>query len=189
VGLDNLNALCERCVSGELSGALELLGTILENGTASEQFIIDMASYFRSLLFLAAGITRESVLGYKAERFSAKVRESLTPQRLEHGLEIMLELYRDIRYSVSPRFELEAAVTKLSALKTYVGPEELALAIEELRSVVGSRAAAQPAAPTPLRPAWAREPDAPKPMPQAGARTDTDEVRQTFEGTVVNGAS
>jgi DNA polymerase-3 subunit gamma/tau len=50
----------------------------------------------------------------------------------------LLDCYRDIRYSVSPRFELETAVSKLSWLSRWISPTELGEAVESARSVFGN---------------------------------------------------
>jgi DNA polymerase-3 subunit gamma/tau len=125
VGLDQLNALAEACAAQDTAAALTLIDGILESGVAIEQFIIDLAEYYRSLLLLKAGITRESLLGYAPERFSAVVRDRLDGLRLEHALELLLGLYRDIRYSLSARFDLETVISKLVWLEKWIAPPEL----------------------------------------------------------------
>jgi DNA polymerase-3 subunit gamma/tau len=138
VGLDNLNALAEAAVSGDTPAAFNLLDSIIESGVAIEQFTIDLTSYYRSLLLLFCGITREDLLGYPAERFSAKAAGALDGPRLEEALRLLLNLYRDIRYSVSPRFEIECTVARLCALQKWIAPEELSAALRRAGEVLGS---------------------------------------------------
>ncbi|GMO37474.1 MAG: hypothetical protein Ta2F_13710 [Termitinemataceae bacterium] len=137
VGLDNLNALAETCAAGEVEASFNLLDSLIGNGIAIEQFIIDMCGYYRSLLLLKSGITKESLLGYPASRFSAAVQENIDIPRAEHALSLLLELYRSIRYSVSPRFELETCISKLCALKNWVSIDELRSEIAKVRSALG----------------------------------------------------
>ncbi|MDR1470562.1 MAG: DNA polymerase III subunit gamma/tau [Spirochaetaceae bacterium] len=137
VGLDNLNLLAETCVDGNSGEALTLVDGVIQGGVAIEQFVIDMAGYFRSLLLAKSGITRESLLGYRPDRFSGKVLAALDEARLEHALELLFGLYRDIRYSVSPRFELEAVIIKLCLLPRWVSPEDVAAAVAEAQAVLG----------------------------------------------------
>ena len=59
VGLDELNRLFEYMDQEDFSGALEHTHTVLSSGIAVEQFTIDLASYFRSLVFIKHGIRRE----------------------------------------------------------------------------------------------------------------------------------
>jgi DNA polymerase-3 subunit gamma/tau len=113
---------------------------VIQGGVAIEQFVIDLAGYFRSLLLAKTGITRESLLGYRPDRFSAKVLDALNAPRLEHALELLLGLYRDIRYSVSPRFELETVIAKLCLLTRWVSPEDRAAAVPAARAALGGQA-------------------------------------------------
>jgi DNA polymerase-3 subunit gamma/tau len=138
VGLDNLNSLAEAAVSGDTPAALKILDSIIESGVAIEQFTIDLASYYRSLLLIFCGVSREALLGYPAERFSAKVVQTLDGQRLEEALRLLLNLYRDIRYSVSARFEIESVVVRLCALQKWVPPEELSAALHRAEEALGS---------------------------------------------------
>jgi DNA polymerase-3 subunit gamma/tau len=136
VGLERLNELAEACAEGDARKGFELLDKILSSGVAIEQFVIDMAGYYRSLLLLKNSVTRESLLGYPADRFSAKTLEKLDSSRLEQALELLLNCYRDIRYSVSPRFEVETLVSKLSWLGKWIPQAELRTAVEEARKVL-----------------------------------------------------
>jgi DNA polymerase-3 subunit gamma/tau len=139
VGLEALNELAEACVEGDASACFLRIDQILSSGVAIEQFIIDMANYYRSLLLLKSGVTRESLLGYGPDRFSAKVLAAFDSLRLEQALELLLNCYRDIRYSVSPRFELETLICKLSWLKSWVSPRELMAAVEAARNALGGQ--------------------------------------------------
>jgi DNA polymerase-3 subunit gamma/tau len=143
-GLDNLNAVAEACASGDAGAAFTLLDGVIENGVSIEQFVIDLAGYYRSLLLLKSGVTKESLLGHAPERFSGKALETLNLPRLEHGVKILLETHRSIRYSVSPRFELETAVAELCALPDWVSQDDLRAAIGEVRSLFGLKAGIQP---------------------------------------------
>lgn len=133
VGLDAINNLLEACVQEQPATALTQLDSILEQGVSIEQLIIDLAEYFRSILFLKQGIRREALLGYSPERFSSIVLESLTAQQIEEALRILLNVYRDIRYSLSPRFEMETAISRLCWLRRWIAPSELKEMVETLR--------------------------------------------------------
>jgi DNA polymerase-3 subunit gamma/tau len=139
-GLEKINALAEACAANDTPSAFSLTDTILASGVAIEQLIIDLAGYYRGLLLLKNGVTRESLLGYSPDQFSAKVLESLDSIRLEQALEILLACYRDIRYSVSPRFELETAVSKLSWLNQWVSPPELKTALDRAQYALRAQA-------------------------------------------------
>jgi len=136
-GLEKLNALAEACAVNDSPAAFALTDEILGSGVAIEQFVIDLAGFYRSLLLLKNGVTRESLLGYRPSLFSAKALETYDSIHLEQALDILLDCYRNIRYSVSPRFELETAVSKLTWLSKWVSPTELKEAVDNARSVLG----------------------------------------------------
>jgi DNA polymerase III subunit gamma/tau len=138
-GLEKINALAEACAANDTPAAFSLTDAILASGVAIEQLIIDLAGYYRSLLLLKNGVTRESLLGCSPDQFSAKVLETLDSIRLEQALEILLACYRDIRYSVSPRFELETTVSKLSWLNQWVSPSELKAALDRAQYTLYAR--------------------------------------------------
>jgi DNA polymerase-3 subunit gamma/tau len=136
VGLDKLNEFAEACVSGNYAEVLAEIDALFSAGVAVEQFVIDLAGYYHSLLLLKAGVSRESILGYPPERFSPKVLEKLDSARLAHAGELLFDLHRDIRYSVSPRFELETLASKLCWLDRWVSPLDLAEAVARAGQVL-----------------------------------------------------
>ncbi|MDR1655124.1 MAG: DNA polymerase III subunit gamma/tau [Treponema sp.] len=138
LGLEKLNALAEACAAGDISRAFNLTDEALSGGIAIEQFIVDLAGYYRSLLLLKNGVTREALLGAGKERFSAQALESLDSTRIEEALRILLDCYRDIRYTLSPRFDLETAVSRLSRLKDWISPAEMLAALEEARRALNA---------------------------------------------------
>lgn len=125
VGLDNMNELVEAMATKDSTAVLNKCDYILNAGVAVEQFIVDLAEYFRNLLFLSYGINKESLLGCSSERFSRAAIDSFTVVQLEHGVELILQLYKDIRYSVNPRFELELLLSRLSSLTDYISNSEI----------------------------------------------------------------
>jgi len=137
VGLDKLNEFAEACAGGNYTLALSLLDSILSSGVAIETFITDMAGYYHSLLLLKAGVTREAVLGYPPARFSGAVLQKYDTSKLARAGELFYELYRDIRFSVSPRFELETLVSKLCWLEKWISPEELGEAVTKAQNMLG----------------------------------------------------
>jgi DNA polymerase-3 subunit gamma/tau len=138
VGLEKLNALAEACALGDTPRAFALIDEIISSGVAIEQLVIDLAGYYRSLLLLKNGVTRESLLGYSPAQFSVKALEA-DGVRLGQALDLLLGCYRDIRYSVSPRFELETVVSKLSWLSHWISPAELKAAVESAHRALGGR--------------------------------------------------
>jgi DNA polymerase-3 subunit gamma/tau len=135
-GVEQLNALAEACITENTASALDLLDSMIQGGVSVEQLTGSIADYLRSLLLLRNGIRKESLLGYSPQRFSVAVLEKWNSTQLERGLSLFLQLYRDIRYSLDPRYELELAVSRLSHLAEYVSTAEVRQAIEEAKSLL-----------------------------------------------------
>ena len=135
VGLERLNALVELLATGDVAALMETADDIVASGVPIEQFVIDLSEYFRSLMLLQYGITKESLLGFSPERYSARAKSAWTKAQLEHGLELTLELYRRMRYSLNERFELELLLSRLASLGDYISHEEILHRLEELRSI------------------------------------------------------
>ncbi|MCL2720558.1 MAG: DNA polymerase III subunit gamma/tau [Treponema sp.] len=136
IGLEKLNALSLSCVENDGLRSFALADEILSSGIAIEQFVIDLTGYYRSLLLIKNGVTRESLLGFRPSQFCAKTLETLDSIRLEQALDILLDCYRNIRYSVSPRFDLETAISKLTWLTKWVSPIELKDSINAAKSIL-----------------------------------------------------
>jgi DNA polymerase-3 subunit gamma/tau len=209
-GFENLNKLAEACAVGDTKSALEILDEVISSGVSIEQFIIDIASYYRSALLLKCGITKESLLGCPADRFSEKIISALDKARLEEAVFLTLNVFRDVRYSVSPRFELEAVVVKLSALSKWIDPAELYDAVKQTRltlngisfsedavSTMPERSSAQnqpppePARKLSLADGFAQKLSESDPLkPEIGFHAesvppDVEMVRRVFDGTII----
>ena len=137
VGLDLLNTLTEACAEGKSDEALEELDTIFQNGASIEQFIVNYADYFRSLLLIKSGVIKEALLGQSVERFSSKVLEQWSAPQLERGLSLLLGLYRDIRYSLSPRYEVDLAISRLCGLSHFVSMQDVHRVLERTGALLG----------------------------------------------------
>ena len=135
-GVDRLNEIFEDCAENRTQSVLEKLDSFLQAGISIEQLISNATDYLRSLLLIKNGITKESLLGQSAERFSAKVLSAWNSIQIERAVSIFLQLYRDIRYSLSPRYELELAFSRLSWLSQYVSPAEVKVAIDKTKAVL-----------------------------------------------------
>jgi DNA polymerase III subunit gamma/tau len=68
------------------------------------------------------------------ERFSKVAINSFDVQQLEYAVELLFQLYRDIRYSLNQRFELDILLSKMSSLSVYISPENIINNIGMLRN-------------------------------------------------------
>lgn len=133
LGLDRLTALAEAVAAQDTGAALSVIDEALGAGVSVERLTIDIADYFRTLLLVHNGVQRESVLGMSVERIPEALRDAFSRTQLELANEIVLRLYRDIRYSVNQRFDLELAVSRLASLRDYLTPQELVKRMEDLQ--------------------------------------------------------
>lgn len=136
LGVERLNAIFESAANGNAENTLNLLDEFLQSGISAEQIISNCAEYLRGILLVKNGITRESLLGQSPERFSKAVLDSWNITQAERALSIFMQLYRDIRYSLSQKYELELAFSKLCWLKEYVSPAEVKNAIDKAHNLL-----------------------------------------------------
>ncbi len=144
IGLDAINALAEACLLGETAHAFSIVDDILQNGIAIERFVVDLTEYYRSLLLIKSGITKDSILGFDPSRFARGPINSLSSIQIEYALSLLLNLYRDIRYSVSQRFDLECVISRLCWLRQWIDPIELRSAIENTKNSLFGSLSSQP---------------------------------------------
>ena len=136
VGVDRLNQVFEACAQGQTTQVLTFIDEFLQNGISIEQLISNSADYLRSLLLIKNGVTKESLLGNSVERYSKVVLDKWNPIQLERALSIFLQLYRDIRYSLSPRYEIELTFSRLCWLSEYVSNAEVKKAIDAAQKLL-----------------------------------------------------
>lgn len=136
LGVDRLNSIFENCVSGNAEVVMNELDSFLQSGISIEQLISNSTEYLRSLLLIKNGIKKESLLGQLPERYSGAVLNGWNTIQTERGISIFLQLYRDIRYSLSPRYELELAFSRLCWLSQYVSPSEVKAAIDKAQALL-----------------------------------------------------
>ncbi len=136
VGIDRLNELFDLCVKSDTQTALLKIDDYLQNGVSIEQLISNCTEYLRSLLFIKNGIRKESLLGQSPERYSKDVLAAWNPIQIERALSLFMQLYRDIRYSLNPRYEFELAVSRLCWLKDYVSAQEVKKAVDNVKPLL-----------------------------------------------------
>ena len=136
--VQQLDRLLELVEQGDTQKALELLDDALNQGVPAEQFVVDLVEYFRSLLFLQHDLGKESLLGYSPESFSREAVDGLNPAQVERAIEILLELYRNLRFSLNQRFELELVVARLSHIGRYIPNQDILDQIRKIRASIAS---------------------------------------------------
>ena len=133
VGIEQIVQIVTLLTEERRSEAIDALASLLKAGISVEQCIKDFTLFFRTLLFMKAGVTDEAVLGVQTDRIPLALRNAYTTEQLEAALDLFLSLYREVRYSLSPRFELELAINKLATLKHSASPTTLVARLQALR--------------------------------------------------------
>ncbi len=138
VGLESMTKLADHIADRDAHAALETVEEILSSGVSIEQFLIDLAEYFRSVLLIKQGIRKEFLLGYAPERFSMKLVNAFGVFHVEVGLDLIFKLYRNIRYSLNQRFEFDLLISRLCSLTSYLSSHEILNRIEALKVELSS---------------------------------------------------
>lgn len=133
VGVDRLNQMVLGMLHGDMKGALTCFQTMLHDGISIDQCVKDLTQYYRGLMLLSQGITDEDILGMQESEFDPEVRKAYTNEQLEAAVEMLLKLYRDIRYSLNPRFEMELLISRLGQLPYLVSPTSLVKRLQALQ--------------------------------------------------------
>jgi DNA polymerase-3 subunit gamma/tau len=187
VGSERMGALLSLCVSENRKDALELMDSILESGVSVEQFVSDVVSYCRSLLMIAGGVEKESLLGAARSAFPDALVQILEAPMLERMLATLFDLYRDMRYSINPRWEVELVVSRLCSIRDYIPPAALARTVRTLKAaMIGGKAPGAAQLGAMLNPEdnvvrAASEPVAsttPVPAPRSGQTNESEPVKQ-----------
>ncbi|RKX88296.1 MAG: DNA polymerase III subunit gamma/tau [Spirochaetes bacterium] len=139
-GIDSVNRIAEEMAGGNTQKVLELTDEALMGGVSIDQLIIDFTGYFRSILFLKHNIVKEALLGSNPSAFSNKVVSTYSISQVEQAIELLFKLYKDIRFSLNQRFELELVFSRLSTLSTYISPNEILKKIESIKTDLKSGA-------------------------------------------------
>ena len=181
VGMERIGQIMADILSRRQSAAMDKVNDLLAKGVSTEQVIKDFTDYFRTLLLIKEGVKSENVLGERMESFPPEIRTAFNEEQLEAGLDLFLNLYRDIRYSLNPRFELELAVSKLSRLRYVASNASVLEQLARLKNdlVTGTI--------TPLNPALVDqksiEPQVATPLQTTTPKTDVVETRASDDSS------
>ncbi len=132
-GFSKISEMVSASLHGEPGKAVEILSSLLQSGVSTEQITKDGADFFRSLLLYKNGIRRPSLLGVEEAEIPSDIVELLSREQLEAGLRGFMNLYRDLRYTLSPQFELELIFSRLSSLPSLVSGETLVKKLEDMK--------------------------------------------------------
>ena len=104
IGVDQINNIFTFLINKDMENAILEINSMLSSGISVEQCIKDFASYFRTLLLLKQNITDPNILGIQSKDIPEFIVSAYTSEQLSAGLELFINLFRDIKYSIDPSF-------------------------------------------------------------------------------------
>ncbi len=196
--LESLHQVTEALEKGDSRRMLEIVQELERNGRNLQHFCRELARYFRNLLVVkVAGPGTRLVPATEAEQARLnEIAAAFTEEDLTRYLQLTLDLFRDLQFSLQPRLHLEIGLLRL----VHAGR---LLSIEEALAAAGGGGAA-PATP-PAAGGGGRkvpsgktgrsaslEPHAPepaaKPRSDAGARTPGQPAAEALATGPSNGS-
>ena len=139
--LDMMGQITDALQSNAPSKMLEIVGELERNGASLQHFCRELGRYFRNLLVIkitGAGTRLVAASSREQERM-AEISARFSEEDLTRYLNLTLDLFKQLQYSLQPRLHLELGLLRL----VHAGK---LLAIEDAIANLGPSTAARPAA-------------------------------------------
>lgn len=160
--LESLESVSQALRNSDSAAMLNIVQELERNGHNLQHFCRELARYFRNLLVvrIAGANSRLVAASPREQEQMAEAAAGFSDQDLTRYLQITLDLFKDLQFSLQPRLHLELGLLRL------VEASKL-LPIEEAISMLGAQAGPASAAPvSKTAPAAAPRPvSAPAPPP------------------------
>ncbi len=114
-GLDAMAQVTTALGGADGSAMLTLVDELERNGGSPQHFSRELSRYIRNLLVIRiAGTDSRLVTAGPAEKKAmAQIAASFSEEDLTRYLQLSLDLFRDLQYSMQPRFHLEIGLLKM----------------------------------------------------------------------------
>jgi DNA polymerase-3 subunit gamma/tau len=165
LSLESLEKVTQALAGGDSRSMLEVVDELERNGHNLQHFSRELSRYFRNLLVTrVAGSDTRLVAASAAQREKlSKIAGGFSEEDLTRYLQLSLDLFKDLQYSLQPRFHLEIGLVRLVQAGRLL-PIEQALAGLGGTARTAAPSANQPQAP-PSAPRMAPPPAMPSPRP------------------------
>ena len=142
--LDALGAVTDALQAAETRRMLEIVQELERNGAHLQHYTRELARYFRNLLVAKIAGTPSRLIAASPEEQEklAATAGDFSEEDLTRYLQLTLDIYRDLQYSLQPRLHLELGLLRLVHAGRLVK-------IEDAISALGSGSAAPPVSPPP----------------------------------------
>jgi DNA polymerase-3 subunit gamma/tau len=160
--LESLEQVSQALLDGNSGRMLEVVDELERNGLNLQHFARELARYFRNLLVLRISAAPRLVAASAQQREKmAAIAAQFSEEDLTRYLQLSLDLFKDLQYSLQPRFHLEIGLLRL------VQAGRL-LPIEEALARMSTGAPAPPPAPQRSAPVTSAAPARPPAAPRSG---------------------
>jgi DNA polymerase-3 subunit gamma/tau len=182
--LESLDQVTQALTAQDSRRMLELVAELERNGRNLQHFCRELARYFRNLLVakVAGAGTRLISASPREQERLAEIAAGFSEDDLARYLQLTLDLFKDLQFSLQPRLHLEIGLIRLVYAARLVPIEEALTTLEGggsapvAKSPKGPPSVAKPAPPqrntTSAQPPAAPPPSDPPPALQAGPTGD-----------------
>ena len=133
------------------SALLAIVDELERNGQSLQHFSRELSRYFRNLLVarIAGPETRLIAASPREREEMSRIANSFTEDDLTRYLQISLDLFRDLQFSLQPRFHLEIGLLKMLQASRLIEVEQ---ALAELQPLAAGPITRSTSTVPPLRP-------------------------------------
>jgi DNA polymerase-3 subunit gamma/tau len=113
--LESLETVSEALAAGDSRRMLEVVDELERNGHNLQHFSRELSRYFRNLLVARISGAETRLIAASAEQRArlAEVAAKFSEEDLTRYLQLSLDLFRDLQFSLQPRFHLEIGLVRL----------------------------------------------------------------------------
>ncbi|HEY4088391.1 MAG TPA: DNA polymerase III subunit gamma/tau, partial [Bryobacteraceae bacterium] len=149
-GIDAMAQVSTALAAQDGSAMLGLVDELERNGGSPQHFSRELSRYLRNLLVtkIAGGNSRLVTASPAEKEELARIAASFSEEDLTRYLQLSLDLFRDLQFSMQPRFHLEIGLLKMVQAGKLVPIEE---ALASVRGDGGAAKAPPPSTPMPPR--------------------------------------
>ncbi len=113
--LESLHEVSRALEDGDSRRMIEIVEELERNGRNLQHFCRELARYFRNLLVVKiVGAPSRLIAASEAEQARlAEIAQAFSEEDLTRYLQITLDIFRDLQYSIQPRLHMEIGLLKL----------------------------------------------------------------------------
>jgi len=167
--LDSLSEVTQALASQDSRRMLDLVMELERNGRNLQHFCRELARYFRNLLVakVAGANTRLIAASGPEQERLAEIAAGYSEEDLTRYLQLTLDLFKDLQFSLQPRLHLEIGLLRLIQAGKLLPIEEALANLGNPGSGPAPSKPPQPKKPVPAAPATSHQPPATSPQPPA----------------------